>query len=237
MAALISARKILTGILVVIGSSNYIVVANAQPADGIKSFQADVESSNKEYREEYSRMKADSSLETLISIRSDLDSFLADANVLNTHANAAFRRCISHYRGKSSFYECTVAETAVNQSWSHFGIEATLRQLPKVSLSNIVNSDKGVVQSVTDNLLSANLVMRNMESNPELVRKCSLSLDDLKPEIDRADSLNIRAKQLGTADPILTWILANHSGLLVEDFSLKTAEYREIVEREKPQLP
>jgi hypothetical protein len=211
--------------------------AEPDPLRDIRGEKKFLKKMEDEFREDYAKFKADGSLETLVSMRQDIDSFLADALVLQERAQSAYKTCIANSTDETVFNDCFEARFGIAIAMSHFGIEPTLAKLPNVSRSHLAESDAGYALNLARQVSQSRLKMQNIKNNPELAQKYGLSIPTLESLIAEAEQIQDRALSLGDDDPVRKWILLNHAELVLDDFDWRTLKYTMMVESSKPLLP
>jgi hypothetical protein len=205
--------------------------------EGLKEARADLESSDREFEKEYSKISQDISLENLAAIRLDLEGLLADASTLHELTKTAYIACIAASTDGTVFNNCFLPKLYIRSSYSHFGIEEDLRKLPNVSLSTFGSSNLGWSQSVSRRLAKTKTALSSIANDPRLAAKYDVSLDTVRPIFEEAQQLQARALSVGDdGNPVLIWILLVHADLLLDNFSFRTGKYSMAMDSSRPLL-
>lgn len=202
--------------------------AKTDPAawyESLKGQEAHLEKEDREFQDILSRLKADSSLETLAPIQQELDSFLIDAEAIHKSMITDYRDCIAASTDSTVDQNCAGPSSYIDVSETNFGIEDTLRKYPNISRSQLIEDNSEWSKSLSVSLAGTKSTLNSMKRNPMLVQKSGVSVDDVAPIIDRVQQLEDRALSLGDTDPVLTGILQGDVGLLLSDFNLRTFKY------------
>jgi hypothetical protein len=204
----------------------------------LNDMKADFEGSERAFREDYGKMKADSLLENLSPLRPDLDSFLADDSDMHDRTRVAYIECLGISSDSTAQDNCYTPQFFIRSTYTHFGIEQTLRKLPDVSAAAMAKDNLGWMDTVAIHRAKAGAILLDITNDPALAWKNGIDIDTAKTLIAKIDQLQGRAVWQGDdVNPVQTWILLSHADLLLDDFDFRAWKFSLIMRKSKPMQP